>query len=107
MNASAPNLFWLGIHLSLVMKLKPVCRNAGHACAVVAYAMSPRIARTNRPATRATARNERSRQTSPALRRVSEAGEVAGTRQILTRESGFGSVEGRPSSEGSREALGI
>src|SRR5689334_21195419 len=57
MNASAPNLPWLGFQLSLRMYDKPDFANAGHAFCVVATAIAPRMNRIVRPAPSATIRN--------------------------------------------------
>src|ERR1700730_4561945 len=69
MKASAPNCAPFGFQRSLVTKLKPCSRNAGHALLVVVYAINPKTTSTSSPATRATTRNARSLQMSPPLGR--------------------------------------
>src|SRR5664279_6096087 len=64
MKGSAPNLPLVGSHFVPVMKPNPSRRKIGHACLVVTTAISARIASTESPAVRATARKTRSPHTS-------------------------------------------
>jgi hypothetical protein len=52
MNASAPNLPWLGAHSFEVTKLRPASRKAGQALLTVVTAMRTRMTRIVSPAAR-------------------------------------------------------
>src|SRR5437870_12375163 len=69
MKGSAPNLLLVGSHRVPVTKPHALYRKIGQACLVVKYAISARIASTERPAPRAAARKEWSTQTSFDRRR--------------------------------------
>jgi hypothetical protein len=58
MNGSAPYLLCVGSHVLPVTKPRPSLLKIGHACFVVKYAISARIASTERPAPNATTRND-------------------------------------------------
>src|SRR6476646_3852930 len=70
MNGSAPNLSLLGSHRVPVTNPQASCRKIGHACLVVKYAISARIASTDSPAPSAAPRNVRSTKTSLDRRRA-------------------------------------
>src|SRR5690348_7868647 len=64
MKGSAPNLPLAGSHFVPVMNPSPSRWKIGQACLVVTYAINARIASTESPAPRATARKTRSPHTS-------------------------------------------
>src|SRR6476660_1249646 len=92
MNGSAPNLPLVGSHFVRVMNPNPSWRKIGHACFVVTIAFSARIASTESPAPRATARNTRSPHTSEGRRDTVGAVTVSTLCGELAREELRGRV---------------
>src|SRR5689334_15893684 len=70
MNGTAPNVSVFGSQRVPVTNPHASCEKIGHACLVVKYAISARIASTDKPAPSAAPRNERSTQTSLDRRRA-------------------------------------